>query len=771
MKKTKYIRFLLCMILSVALLLSVSGSVAAQPQEGVVADEETADGENAIGNIELVGYELVGESGDLKMFANRENGYFYLENVITGKQWHSVPIDVEYDEVSKGASTRGAVRSQLLISYVNRSEMATVEYAQEANSNSDCVNEGGLKVDFDAVQNGIRVDYTFPAMGITVPVEYKLKDGNFYASVLVKEITEQPVDGSEYVLVDITLLPAFGAGNWATEGYLFVPDGCGALVEFNNGIQLGSAYKSMIYGSDMSIVPETQITYTESIRLPVFGTVIGDDALMGIVSTGDAASSITLINGNARCGYNAISSVFHYRVMQAQYNLFNKRKINQVAEPEYGMDTYEVRYTALTGDDADYVGIATKYRDYLITEKGLTKQGTAPTFHVNAVGAFEQKATFLGVIPYTERVALTTFDECQEMLEDLKAAGLTDLALQYTGWSNNGIENVKLPKAATPLKVLGGKSGLAALQTYAATAGIDFYPEADLMSFQKNGNGITIRKNSIRSVFGKTTYQTKFMLSTYVTQLGTQVTALLSPEKLSFVGDRYLTSLKKQNFGAVNLSTMGEYCYSNFYEKNEQYRSQFPNFVAETLKPYKEAGVKLSFDGGNAYVLPYASLITNVPTHSSGYDIFAEDVPFYQTVLHGYIPYTTESLTQTADPVAAYLAAVETGTELSYIGIHEQASELFDTAYNNLYGSTYTLWMETAAKQYKEYMPLLKKIYNKAIVDHQKLAEDVYMTEYEGGTQVIVNYNDEAVTVQGTQIPAKSFTDEIKWEGVTVNEE
>ncbi len=771
MKKTKYIRFLLCMILSVALLLSVSGSVAAQPQEGVVVDEETTDSATTIGDIELVGYELVGQSGDLKMFANRENGYFYLENTVTGKQWHSVPIDVEYDEVSKGASTRGTVRSQLIISYINRSEMDTVEYAQEANSNSDCVEEGGLTVDFDAVQNGIRVEYMFPSVGITVPVEYKLKDGNFYASVLVKEITEQPVDGFEYLLVDVTLLPAFGAGNWATDGYLLVPDGCGALVKFNNGIQLSSNYKSMIYGSDMSIVPETQVTYTENIRLPVFGTVIGNDALMGIVSVGDATSSVTLINGNARCGYNAISSVFHYRVMQAQYNLFNKRKINMLAEPEYGMDTYEVRYTALAGDDADYVGIAAKYREYLVAEKGLTKQAAAPTFHVDAVGAFEQKATFLGVIPYTERVALTTFDECQEMLEDLKAAGLTDLSLRYIGWSNNGIENVKLPKAATPLKVLGGKSDLASLQTYTATAGIDFYPEADLMSFQKNGNGITIRKNSIRSVFGKTMYQTKFMLSTYVTQLGTQVTALLSPEKLSFVGNRYLTSLKQQNFGAVSLSTMGEYCYSNFYEKNEQYRSQFPSFVEETLKPYKEAGVKLSFDGGNAYVLPYASLITNVPTHSSGYDIFAEDVPFYQAVLHGYIPYTTESLTQTADPEAAYLAAVETGTELAYIGIHEQASELFDTAYNNLYGSTYTLWMETAAKQYKEYMPLLEKVYNKTIVDHQKIADNVYLTEYEGGTQVIVNYNAEAVTVQGAEIPAKSFTDEIKWEGVTVNEE
>ncbi len=770
MTKTKRIRFLLCMILSVVLLLTMSGGVLAEPEDNVVTEEVTDEG-TTVGEIELVGYEQVAQSGDLTMFANRENGYFYLENAVTGKQWHSVPIDVEYDEVSKGASTRGAVRSQLIIGYVNRSEMATVEYAQEANSNSDCIGEGGLAVNFDAVENGMRVDYHFPAVGITVPVEYKLEDGDFYATVLVDEIKEEAVEGNEYILIDITLLPAFGAGNWETEGYLFVPDGCGALVEFNNGIQLSSNYKSMIYGSDMSIVPETQVTYTENIRLPVFGTVIGEDALMGIVTVGDATSSITLINGHARCGYNAVSSIFHYRVMQAQYNLFNKRKVNLVAEPEYGLSTYEVRYSTLTGEDADYIGMATKYREYLIEEKGLTKQGSTPTFHLDAVGAFEQAATFLGIIPYTERVALTTYDECVEMLKDLQEAGLEDITLKYIGWSNNGIENVKLPKAVKALSVLGGKSDLSALQTYTATEGITFYPEVDLMRFQKSGNGVSIQKNSIRTIFGKTTYQPKFMLSTYVTQLGSDTTALLSPEKLSWAGNRYLTSLQKQGMSAVSLSTMGEYCYSNFYAKNEQYRSQFPTFVAETLQPYKDAGVSMSFDGGNAYVLPYASLITNVPTHSSGYDIFAEDVPFYQAVLHGYIPYTTESLPQTADPEAAYLAAVETGTELAYIGIHEQASELFDTEYNNLYGSTYTLWIEKAVAQYKEYMPLLEKIYDKVIVDHREIADDVYMTEYEDGTQVIVNYNDEAVTVQDQEIPAKSFTDEIKWEEVTVNEE
>ncbi len=763
MIKNKRFRSVLCLILSVAMLLTLSGGVIAEPVEGELGEEVVEEEEGVIGEIDLSGYEAVTQSGDLTMYVNKETTHFYLENAATGKLWHSVPADIEYDDISKGATVRGTVRSELLISYVNREEMATVEYAQEANSNADA------EMTLTMLPNGIRVVYYFYAVGLTIPVEYTLKDGHFFAEVKVDEITEEEEAG--FVLIDITVLPAFGAGNWIDEGYLFVPDGCGALVKFNNGIQLSSLYKSMVYGADLSVVAEEQFTYKENIRLPVFGTMVGDkDALMGIITVGDAASSITVLNGHDRCGYNAVSSVFHYRVMQAQRNLFNKRDINLVAEPEYGLGVYQVRYDVLDADKADYIGMAEEYRNYLVEEKGLTKKDAKPMFHLNAIGSFEQDATFLGIIPYTDRVALTTYEECQTIIEDLKNAGITDISLRYTGFSNNGIDNVKLPKAATALKVLGGASKMDALQTYAASNGIDFYPEADLIVFEKNGNGIKSRKHAIRNVFGKIMLQPKYMLSTYVTVLNSAKDAILSPEMFEKVNDRYLASLQKEEFSAVALSTMGEYCYSNFYEDNEQYRATFPQKVEAVLKKYKDAGVKLSFKGGNAFVLPYADVITDVPMNSSNYDIFEKDVPFYQAVLHGYVPYTTKSLPQTADSEVAYLAAVETGSELNYIGIHEDASELFDTEYNHLYGTTWTLWKDVAAEQYAEYMPLLKEIYNQPIVQHEEIADGVFLTGYANGVQVAVNYNAEDVTVQEQTIPAKSFS-KCVWKEVTADEE
>ena len=40
-------------------------------------------------------------------------------------------------------------------------------------------------------------------------------------------------------------------------------------------------------------------------------------------------------------------------------------------------------------------------------------------------------------------------------------------------------------------------------------------------------------------------------------------------------------------------------------------------------------------DRGNAYALPYADAIVNLPTSSSGYSLVNASIPFYQMVIHG----------------------------------------------------------------------------------------------------------------------------------------
>ncbi len=796
-----FIKFIVCMILSVAVMLMMSVGVFADklPEEGTEPSDEIVDGEVVDGEEEpeeelpahLTGagflnetemtipltlyddYEYVcgDEKNGMAMYydAKGGTGLFYLQKIVDGEvvRWHSTAYqNTRIEDPTIGESIQ-SMRSQIIIESVSRAEMATKSFAEERSSRFDCIglDGAGLKnLKVVKKDNGLKISYTFPSIGVTVPVEYTIKDGKFYATVVIGEIDE----GKDHYLININLLPALGVGTWEEDGYVLIPDGSGAIMDFNNGafLELGyRQYEAKVYGEDMAIVEKEQVTYKEDIRLPVFGIVKNNNALYGIITKGDGAASIVGMSGNSRFGYNGVSSIFHYRVMQKQMNLFNKRDVNFVAQPKFGKDDkYQVCYDVLFNEEANYMGIASAYRDYLKDAKALKRQDTTPKFHMDAIGAFEQDATFLGIIPYTETVTLTTYEQCATILGELKSAGISNLTLRYLGWSNNGVENKELPDEAASLSALGGSDGMKTLQEYTNKNGIKLFPDVDLLRFQESGNGVSARSAGIRTVFGKIAYQPKYMLSTYVTVLGSEITATLSPEKISWAAERYMASLLEENFKAVSLSTLGDFCYSNFYEDNEQYRYYFPERVAEVLSKY--AGkAEMSFEGGNAYVLPYASLITNVPIHSSGYDVLNQDVPFYQAVLHGWIPYTTESIPQAGNPEATYLAAVETGSELLYVGIYEKADVLFDTEYDHFYGSTYTLWMKQAVAQYKEYMPLLQKIHDQEMTMHGELMQGVYLTGYENGVQTVVNYNDKAVTLSdGTEVAAMGFvTGENKW--------
>ncbi len=748
---SKHFRILLCLALAVVLVFSMSSVAIAEE----AAETQFAHGATTLVNgDENLTFEPIAQNGDLALYADMTYGYFYLENVTTGKQWYSVPTDSDIDPYTAGKNYTN-LRSQVVVEYINRPEVAWSASTQFVNSYSDSVGQEGFAV--KKIQNGICVTYAFPSLEISFDVEYTLNDGFFDATLKLDSIKEKE---NGFCVVSVNLLPSFGAGNWEAEGYLFIPDGSGALVTFNNGIITNTNYQSMVYGEETTTVTEMKKTLTESIRLPVFGTVTEGNALMGIITKGDAVSHITALNGHEKCGYNAVSSIFQYRFLQEQLNMFNKKNVNMLAEPATGLDAYNVRYYLLNGDQADYVGMATAYRNYLIEEKGFAKKTIDPKFHVRMLGFYEETASFLGIIPYTKKVDLTTYDEAVEIAKDLTAAGIDSLSMQYLGWTNNGVTNKKLPDSAAPSRALGGKKAFSSLVEYCKQQQYSLSPEVDLLTFQKNGNGVRKNRDAARTVFGKVVLRQEYILSNYVPKLGTDVTAILSPTKLDKVATNYLSTLKKQGLTSVNLGNLGDFCYANYHLKDQQNRSLFPQTVENVLKKYTDAGIAVAVSGGNAFTLPYVSLVTDVPVCSSGYDMFDKDVPFYQTVLHGYVPYTTKPITQTADPTVTYLAAVENGSELLYYGMHEDASELFDGEYTRFYGSTWTLWKDEAVAQHKAYQSLQKRVADCTIVGHGELMKNVYQTRYSDGTVVVINYNKSDVVLEnGKTVGALNFTE------------
>ncbi|MBQ2265687.1 MAG: hypothetical protein II341_09820, partial [Oscillospiraceae bacterium] len=172
--------------------------------------------------------------------------------------------------------------------------------------------------------------------------------------------------------------------------------------------------------------------------------------------------------------------------------------------------------------------------------------------------------------------------------------------------------------------------------------------------------------------------------------------------------------------------------------------------LQESYKSLNDAGVSILADTCAAYAFPYAERISDVPLQSSGFDLFDEDIPFYQIVMHGLIPYSGTAINGSADSANAFLTSVATGCNPAYDMIYAEASDLKDTDLDTYFYSNYAFWQDTAAESYQLAAKVLSGVSDQVITDYQRNG-DVSVTEYENGTVVTVDYEAETITVDGTE--------------------
>ena len=171
---------------------------------------------------------------------------------------------------------------------------------------------------------------------------------------------------------------------------------------------------------------------------------------------------------------------------------------------------------------------------------------------------------------------------------------------------------------------------------------------------------------------------------------------------------------------------MGSYLSGNYDERHELTREDTKNIVISSLENLRDSGYNLLIDGGNIYTLKYAGAVTDVPLESSGISIESYTVPFVGMVLHGCVDYSGVALNQQGSYQNSFLKSIENGAGLHYILM----TELSDFFY---------------------------EVSDSAIVQHSILSENVVQVRYENGSSVLINYNDQPVTVGETTIDGMDY--------------
>jgi len=602
----------------------------------------------------------------------------------------------------------------------------------------------------DNAENGAGLQETEDQAQFAIPVEYAL-DGEFL-TVAVKggEVESNP----SFPLAALQVLPYFGAADGDKEGYMLVPDGSGALIRLNNGKLSAEPYQMPVYGEDGTFDVKERFLSNEKARLPVFGLKMGDQAFVGILEDGAAMGSVLADIGGRYTSYNSVNGSFRFTAMDF-YTLSSGSKSSSVPmfqTPSYPGDV-RLRYAFLSGEQADYAGMAGAYRDYFVAKHRLEPlaPGENAPFVLELEGAFQRRSSFLG-IPYDSTEALTTYEQAIELLELLKAGGVEDVALRYVGWFNGGIRHSS-PDDIEFVGALGGKQGFRKLAEYASAGGVRLYPDVAFLRKYKGSGGsadfLDRRKAAIYE-YDPVTYR----------KLGSRFSHyVLSASRLPDVVGDFLSDYAKLGASGVSLRDMGEEVNSDFAPSAPIAREQALETIAAETGKLKERIGSVMVSGGNAYTLPYADIVVNAPMSSSGMNLTDEDVPFYQIALHGYVelagaPFNAD---RGQNPRRSMLKALETGSNVFYQWFYSPSSAVKDTRYNGLYALHYRDWLDEAIALYKEADEVLKQVRGQPITGHRKLSADVTETEFGNGTTVIVNYGAADAQVGGLTIPAESY--------------
>lgn len=633
-----------------------------------------------------------------------------------------------------------------------------------------------------------KTEYQGPERSVmyTIPVDISLTRYGLQVNVDSSLILAP----SEQRLYKISLYRGLGASNVAMgDEYLLVPDGSGAIIPARGSLST-LAYSERIYGNDETLAKDYDTSVEEN-ALTAFGVFdrgAANGAIVAIMSEGASQSYLTArplnttSNLTTSLNYDIVYGERDYRSYLAETSSSDTSASITSVSGETGTgvvlskDTPEINFTVkyyfLEGGQT-YSDYAEFYRDYLIKEGILPSETTnekGVSLYLDLLGAFDKNETVAG-IPTTNKRALTTYAQAQEILRELADSGVDNIKARYSYWSNGGYYN-NVFNTVRLISEMGSQNDLKSLVSYCTDSGVSLYPTADFMYLYREtmGDGFDYQTDVARRLDLRIS---RVNQRNYVTGIQYEDSdtykSIISPDMLPGFADSYKTSYDNTvGLSSISLGSVGKYLDSSYKTNRIVNREEALAYQKEVLEKFADYSVAVS--NGNDYTWKYADAIYEIPTGSSEYTSSSESVPFIQMVLHGYISYASEAFNTSGDYETEILKAVETGSNPSFRWMYAENTIFDNTLLYDFYSVNYKYSFDRAVAIYKQLNEAMSDVVNLPITNHEKVsakfsdtgasADGVYATTYGDDYKTFyVNYNKFDVTLaDGTTIAAKSYT-------------
>lgn len=615
----------------------------------------------------------------------------------------------------------------------------------------------------DLVSCANTIDYSYEDNGFAARIYWKEYDFGLTVRVtlegdeLVAEVPEDSIveNGTDSYIGTVSLFPMLGYSYLDNQaGYMFIPDGNGALIYLDDKDgRYVSGYSQMIYGADAGFTESTTETLlwgryqtvneSEKVLAPVFGMAHTDDGLayLAIVEEGEKRASIEAQPNGVMVDYNRCYARFLLRRTYIQpLNNSNSGTMTSV-EADRTHGNLKVRYILLSGEDAGYSGMAVAYRNYLLDNNLIQRRDNSYKTRVDFLGTDREE-----FLISTRAVVMTDVDQVREIFEELQAAGVNTLLSIYKGWQKGGMYQIPISKYKADGKI-GGTGALTDLIQDSESAGYDIYLYNDALRANPAESNTTF--NIVKKV-------NKRRLEIQTRDYVYDTFNYLLPNRSDYNLDKFVKSYTAK--GVDNLAVAGitgnlfSYSYSGSYYDRLFTADAYESSIADISKQ-----TSLILEKPFAYLWNYTEAMIDMPLGTSDFMYEDEEVPFFSIVLKGIVPMYSEYVNFEANKQEFRLQMIESGVYPSFYVTYEDSADLIYTNSADLYSTKYSSYKDTIIEYDADFRQVAALTGDAMIVRHEKLAEGVNKVTYDNGVVFYINYNQDAVTVDGVTIEGLSY--------------
>ena len=536
---------------------------------------------------------------------------------------------------------------------------------------------------------------------------------------------------------------------------MFVPDGQGALIELkDNNKAYSNAYTRQVYGENVGVQVTTFNQWsrqTENVLMPVFGMVYTarEIGFLGVIEEGDCSAQIKAYPNGVITQFDWITAMFIYRQIYSQPTVINEDQesynsaIYQATASRREFDI-KLHYYVVDGADATYAGLANVYRSYLEEQGAFAHADMSQDFlmQLDFVG-LEKENDLFGC----KAIAMTTFDQVEEILTDLTASGASNLTAVLRGWQEDGLTGGLPLRKYNPASQLGGKAGMEQLRETAAALGVEVIPEADFMRLNLEENPELKHATYQKATGTSYRYPTYKKVYEYIN--------FLSPVYSLEFADTALTQLAGADWTNVALTGIPSFL-SDFKSEKTYYDTSRMMAIYEQICGEGSGKMNLRLANANAYLWQYADMLYDMPAGDSSFVLTSESVPFLAIALSGKMHYTVEYVNFQANYRRFFLQLIEQGAFPSFVLTWENPILLINTNSNDLFSTQYEQYRETILEWYQELEPVYRQFSGASILTHERIG-DVTRVGWSNGVTVYLNYSSAVQTLDGMTLEGLSY--------------